>query len=572
MRTIEAEAKRMRRVRCGRAGGLGWLVLGAVVCMVGLGPATAPTAGALFNDLPAISTSYLGGSQDDAGGGIVFGADNSLFIGGRLVDYNPGGLAPVNLFGGGTGALLRFDETGTSPLGVTRMGDMIHDVAVAPTGSLAVAAGGVGTVMLNPQGDSVMWSDPFSEVRRINVGQDGTVAALGANKQLRLYNPDGTLLGQRNFGDNFVEDIAVDDRTGLVFVTGYNNTWTGQEPAQVNFIRAFDINNVTGAAEWINYDWPGSTLRNEQNPDVADTRGYRISIGGDGMLYFAGEAHGGNTTFAWDPQIVDRRLTSDEWIITDKYSHPWQTRAEAKTVFGRFDPATGELDMLQWLFARLTNNDGNTLRTRGIEADEHGRIFLTGETTAHIRDRLDQSVGGEPVAPYGGGEVFLAVIAPDFSHREHWTVFTATGGTGGLGVGLALGEDRYAMLAGLGGAGETIILPGAYQDARQGGDDMYYVVVPHLMGDANRDGAVLSSDLATVLANLGTGPGKRWIDGDFDADGMVTLRDLSMLLSNYGRDLTGVTGSNALLVPEPSTLALLAPAALLLLGRRRRVA
>jgi uncharacterized membrane protein len=59
-------------------------------------------------------------------------------------------------------------------------------------------------------------------------------------------------------------------------------------------------------------------------------------------------------------------------------------------------------------------------------------------------------------------------------------------------------------------------------------------VGPLCPGDANVDGVVDLSDLATLLAHFGTAPDAARIDGDMDDDGDVELDDLALLLSQYG--------------------------------------
>ncbi|MFN0136062.1 MAG: dockerin type I domain-containing protein [Phycisphaerae bacterium] len=53
-------------------------------------------------------------------------------------------------------------------------------------------------------------------------------------------------------------------------------------------------------------------------------------------------------------------------------------------------------------------------------------------------------------------------------------------------------------------------------------------------GDLNGDNAVNLTDLATLLANFGTGSGATLAQGDIDGDGDVDLTDLATLLANFG--------------------------------------
>ena len=102
-------------------------------------------------------------------------------------------------------------------------------------------------------------------------------------------------------------------------------------------------------------------------------------------------------------------------------------------------------------------------------------------------------------------------------------------------------------------------------------DDSFIFVSPELLGDANADGIIDLTDLSTVLNNFGsTTPA--WTSGNFDGAPTIDLTDLSDVLNNFGAtNPNAFTAQNppAIPTPEPATLALLAPAALLHRSRRR---
>lgn len=106
-------------------------------------------------------------------------------------------------------------------------------------------------------------------------------------------------------------------------------------------------------------------------------------------------------------------------------------------------------------------------------------------------------------------------------------------------------------------------------------DDSYLFVSPELLGDANADGKVDLTDLSTVLNHFGTQT-PNWTDGNFDGAATIDLTDLSHVLNNFGLtnpNATSVSGvpvaGLSTAVPEPASLMMLVPAALLLAKRRR---
>jgi nitrous oxidase accessory protein len=93
-----------------------------------------------------------------------------------------------------------------------------------------------------------------------------------------------------------------------------------------------------------------------------------------------------------------------------------------------------------------------------------------------------------------------------------------------------------------------------------------------LAGDTDGDGHIGPTDLQQLAANWQQS-GKTWADGDFNLDGTVDEWDLSLLAQRWS-PASATSLSEALaavaFVPEPGTLALIASAVALLLGRRPR--
>ncbi len=423
-------------------------------------------------DLPATAATYLGGAGDDAVDGVGILPNGSVLVGGTAASFQTP-IATTDVLGGGAGYVLRLASDGRSVLGGIRVGQAVLDVEAGADGRSVVAAKGVGPVVLN--GLAVVWSASQSSVARVSRGADGTVAALGSDRRVVVYNANGGQIGARQFGDSFVEDVAVDAANGLVIVTGYNNKNTGQEPIQVPFIRAFPYS--MSSTTWTNYDWAGSVARGAQNPDVADSRGYRVSIGDDGLLYFVGEAHGGNTTFSWDPKQASRRLSSSELIKYDAYTNAYNIGAIPTTFVGRFEPATGAVVKMQPVLGRLSSGKGNTVRPRGVAADATGRIYVVGQANASIAGRGDaHTIGGAPVTAYEGAEAFLLVIAPDFRSREVWTAFSSTGSHKSTGTAVAVRGSAFAVGATAERSTATFATTQAIQSARGAGLEGYVAV------------------------------------------------------------------------------------------------
>ena len=85
-------------------------------------------------------------------------------------------------------------------------------------------------------------------------------------------------------------------------------------------------------------------------------------------------------------------------------------------------------------------------------------------------------------------------------------------------------------------------------------------------GDANGDGLVDVADLGVLGANFGSANAVS-ADGDFNGDNIVDVADLGILGANW--TASQAVGNTSALVPEPTTLSLLAMS-VLMVGHRRR--
>ena len=108
------------------------------------------------------------------------------------------------------------------------------------------------------------------------------------------------------------------------------------------------------------------------------------------------------------------------------------------------------------------------------------------------------------------------------------------------------------------------------------GSTQMVLVMPTLVGDLSLEGTVTRDDFFTVLSNYGLTPGNgrgvpiTWDTGDFFGENEITRDDYFTTLSNYGRSMESLgywpapaggslgLGSPVTVVPEPTTLALLA--------------
>jgi uncharacterized lipoprotein YddW (UPF0748 family) len=155
------------------------------------------------------------------------------------------------------------------------------------------------------------------------------------------------------------------------------------------------------------------------------------------------------------------------------------------------------------------------------------------------------------------------VVATKITGTSNWTVTIPADGRYRLIK--RVGSAWFERLNGVFGDGlTTFTVPGV---------DAVELLVdrrPFLVGDANLDGSVNFTDLLAVAQNYEQ-TSRLWSQGDFTLDGTVAFADLLILAQNYQNPSLLMSDFELALsmVPEPTSLTLLA-GAMMLAGRRRR--
>ncbi|WP_433304805.1 hypothetical protein ACQP2F_16315 [Actinoplanes sp. CA-030573] len=358
---------------------------------------------------------YLGTGSADTAAGVDIGPGCTVVVGGHFTGAI---LAKARrLTGGAAGAVVRLDRTGRTVLSATRVAGTVTDLQVRRgTGDIAVATD-AGVRVLDPAAAAVRWKAPGA-IGRVAIGASGTVAASGGTT-VRIYNSAGRVTGTVALRGRTVNDIAVDDRTGLVFVTGFTQSGGPCHQVQIPFVRAY---TRAGVLRWKRYDFAADELGGL----CADARGDRLAMGRDGRLYLAGETAGGNTSFSTDGRSVRSKAPN---VGYDKFTEAFNTGSAHLTYVARLDPATGAVKAGQMLLTRLDSGKGNTIVPRALAADAQGRVYVGGSAAAQLADRKNLRMNGKRLKDYAGGDAWLLVTSPDLRKRLLWTSWT-DGGTG----------------------------------------------------------------------------------------------------------------------------------------------
>lgn len=443
-----------------RAGGNNNAYLPLIVNPISLEPS---------DNLQVLSATYLGGTGADTATAVDIAPDNTVVLGGRMPGYNPGGVTPTPLLGGGDGVVVRLSEDAQTVLSVTRIGDAVLDLEVGADGRIVVC-GSFGLALLTADASAVAWHQGgLGEGVRCATGSDGLTAVL-AGGEVHVFDGGGAALGSWDPGPN-PADVAVDGATQHIIITGWKQASSN---LQVPWLKAWPPGGTTPA--WTAYDFSAGAVSGEGLG--TDSRGRLVVMGRDGFLYFAGRTDGGNNVFNRSPQDVTVSLPDNLLIKTDRFNNPYQLSGSTNIGFyGRFDPATGEILKGQFMLTRLSNGNGNAIQAYGMMADGNGRLYIAGQAYASIENRSSRQINGIGVGPYSGGEPFLLIVSPDFTTRIIWTPFAGSNGAGGSpATGVSVRSGRATAVVGLRAGEDNLITVNPIQP-QKGGDAEAYLAV-----------------------------------------------------------------------------------------------
>lgn len=428
------------------------------------------------SDFQVCTATYLAGAGDDVVGGVDVGTDGAVIVGMKLPGQDLGA-TPAVLGGGGEGAVVRLDSTGTKVQSITRLGAMVSDLQVDPsTGNVAVS-GDFGVALLDPTATTLLWKKgtPGGPAKRV-AAAGGLVAAL-AGKTVTILDGDGAELKSIEVSGKDINDIALDGQSKAVVVTGYKQD-DGDKCTQYKstFLRSY---GVDGALRWTNYDWTKADVG--ASGDCADSTGLALAVGRDGKLYYAGKSDGGNTVHQKDPRDLAKK---GPVVSFDQFNTPYGFKgANSLGFYARFSLADGLIEQGQFMVARKGDGgpqaEANAATPSAIAADEDGNVLVSGTAAARIQGLPEKSVGGQKIGPYTSYEGFVLVVSPDFQKRLSWTSFTATGPADGRAVAASGKIGVYAASQSAEQAAKgSLITAAPLVGGPAGGADGYLVVFP----------------------------------------------------------------------------------------------
>lgn len=398
-------------------------------------------------DWDPVQISYFGGNSDsDRVVASFIMADGRIALVANYGTGTPGGVVPQVLAAANNssaGMVVIMDENASEVLSVTRVAPTVVDAVLGPNDEILIAAAASGAILLDSSASQLLWhfdgAGSAVNIQRVAMAQDGHIATLSAtpNNQsasrdlnaggrIRIFYPNGTL--RADWPAHLqAQNLTIDSNLGRVYTTGYNQTFGGPNPVQIAYVRSQNLDG--DVIHWTAYDWRGNDLEPIATPGVinnmADTRGYQVLVGPDGMLYAGFESAGGNHIMRWDPFDLNVPVTV---VGGDPYHQFFNSFSDHKMIIVRMDPITAEVDRVQQFTARV----GTAGRTNGarlirgqMAVDSAGRIHVVTDTASGgdsaattFMVGLPLTYNPVPVTEYGGGGAYL-ILSPDMTTRLH---------------------------------------------------------------------------------------------------------------------------------------------------------
>lgn len=333
-----------------------------------------------------------------------------------------------------SGVLLRLNDQGAIQQAF-RFNQRIRDLETAVIGGIAYAFMALesGFVLFDVNNGQVISQLQEAGARSVDItdeGYLGTVSRSGGGRyQVSYYtslnsfksaSPAWTQERRRSY----VEDLAVVPQAasnqGRVYLVGFDNKrLPGGNPVQVAFLEALDLTTGEFDDDRYRFGFDGADLSN----NIADTRLYNVRFGPDGKLYITGESAGSKTIFRYDGQVYEG---PENLAKTDHYNDLWNTASAHMSYVAQVDVDSGDLLQGKLVMSRLSGGRSNTFRVRDLAVGRE-QIFLPASAAAHIANRRAQTLNGQPIGPYAGGDPsLLALSTQGLEHRLAWTAFTHT--------------------------------------------------------------------------------------------------------------------------------------------------
>ncbi len=314
----------------------------------------------------------------------------------------------------GPGALLVLGQAGRVWSQLIWLGDSAGPLETNDFGLVATWNG--REILLLDSSLSLIWKTALQgEVIRLDLALDGTVAVLMESGDVSLWDAQGDNIVSfpvvrpgTSLVEPLVHDVAISHDGSRVYVVGAHEDPSGGCEGMVPFLRAYDR-----AGQLLSRAYDFDTIED----NCASSEGLRVSVGDDGLVYYAGQNQGGNTVHLLDPKDVSAPAPL---VSYDIYNQGFGKAIERYGFVGRFHPETLAIQLGQLLLPRDAEDVGGEFQIREVLADKNGQVAVAARSTCCFPKRESTTLEGMVPGVYGSEETSVVVLGADFLERELW--------------------------------------------------------------------------------------------------------------------------------------------------------
>lgn len=334
------------------------------------------------------------------------------------------------------GALLRFANAGRDLELVAFLDANPTALQSDPARSRLIVAAGTKISALQESDFARAWVfDIGEQILRVDVSSSGHIAALSTTGGVWILDDEGVQLGHFALeAESVVHDVALspDD---LVYVVGARKDASGMCQGDVPFLRTYDL---LGQMQARAYDYSAV------GDNCASSSGRRVSLGGDGLVYYAGENQGGNTVHRLDP----RDLSNPAPLVSfDPFTQGSGKAIERYGFIARFAPGTLDIQLGQLLLPRDSAGVGGEFLIDEILADASGQVILSAQSGCCSEARDQVRVADQALGPFVEPEASVLVLTSDFLARRTWFSTTLVSRETVRPAGLSWASGLVALVA-----------------------------------------------------------------------------------------------------------------------------
>jgi len=331
------------------------------------------------------------------------------------------------------------------------------------------SGGNWGLVLEKAEKPSTDWAGRIGKRPAVRAGlREPTEIVFQAWGRLFVINTDGSNMRELGPSGNGVL-LAVDPKTGAMYVGADENTRTGREPWRRPFLRKFDRD---GKQVWEIWRWDSKRVGEDKYRLVSDSSVRGVERTPDGDLMIVGWSDGGNSVFHRQPTDLDAEASFKSGFIDSLWGAGVGSFMRLIRISDDAKPAFKAGTV--WSGFRLKENKPAGASISDLAILPNGRAAIVGGSGFALIETPDAWV---KTFPEGAGGSFLSIFNPDLSELLFSTSLPAVSGLSSVTASGSKLIVTGSAAAPKEGDRVPVITEGAVQANHGGSTDGYLLLV-----------------------------------------------------------------------------------------------